>query len=103
MNVNGSNLQRKLMAAARAQPPGDAVPLAFEKRILAHLNDLRAPLSPWGFWERGLGRAAALCVGLVLLLSAGLSFLPANDPDNLSQDVEKTLFAAVDNTSGESW
>ncbi len=100
--MDDSGLQRKLMAVARAQPPGDGVPYAFEKRILAHLRNLPAPLNPWGFWERGLGRGAALCVGVALLTLAGLRFLPAADPVNLSQDMEATLFAAVDNTAADS-
>lgn len=31
-------LQKKLLAAAKANPPADRVPLAFEKRILANLK-----------------------------------------------------------------
>jgi hypothetical protein len=93
-----SELQRKLIAAARADAPGDAVPYAFEKRILARLAD-RVVLDPWGPWARGLSRAAVLCVVAMLLLAAGSYFVPAATPENLSQDVETTLFAAVDNSS----
>jgi len=36
--MNLAGLQRKLIAAARANPPSDRVPFAFEKRILAQLR-----------------------------------------------------------------
>ena len=39
-------LQEALIAAARANPPGNAVPYAFEKRIAARLRAV-APTDPW--------------------------------------------------------
>jgi hypothetical protein len=90
-------LQAKLIAVARANPPSDRVPLAFEKRIMARLA---APLiaDPWALWSRALWRAAALCVAVMLVSTAWTFFAqssaaPAND---LSQDLENTLLAAVD-------
>ena len=35
--MNLAELERKLIAAARANPPSDRVPYAFEKRIMARL------------------------------------------------------------------
>ena len=35
--MNIAELQKKLLAAARANPPGDRVPYAFEKRVMALL------------------------------------------------------------------
>ncbi len=35
--MNLAELQKKLIAAARANPPGDGVPYAFEKRVMALL------------------------------------------------------------------
>jgi hypothetical protein len=95
--MNLAQLERKLIAAARTHPPSDQVPYAFEKRILARLA-ARPVLDGWELWARALWRAAAPCVAIMLLLSAWSLFgpqssAPAND---LSQDLEQTLLAAVD-------
>ena len=95
--MNLARLEQKLIAAARANPPSDRVPYAFEKRIMAHLAT-RPVADDWALWARALWRAAASCVAIMLLLGAWSFFAsqggtPAND---LSQDLEKTLLAAVD-------
>ncbi len=96
--MNLLELQHKLIAAARAARPDDRVPYAFEKRIMARLAGQPA-LNPWLDWERGLIRAAAFSVVAALALGLGAYFLPAGNQETLSQDVEKTLLAAVDNPS----
>jgi hypothetical protein len=96
--MNLAELQRRLIAAARANPPADSVPYSFENRILARLSG-RPELDPWGPWAHGLSRAAALCVVAALLLGAYSFFLPASNPENFSQDVETALLAAVDNSA----
>jgi len=90
-------LHQKLIAAARANPPSDRVPLAFEKRIMARLP-ARHVLDEWALWSRALWRAAAPCVAIMLLLSAWTFFAPngAVPSNDLSQDFENTLLAAVD-------
>jgi hypothetical protein len=99
--MNLPELQRKLIAAARANPPADTVPYAFEKRILARLA---APpvFDPWGLWARGLSRAAAFCVLGALLCGAYSFFAPVPNTDTLAQDVETALFAAVDNPAADA-
>jgi anti-sigma-K factor RskA len=95
--MNLVELQKKLIAAARRNPPDDRVPYAFEKRILAHLA-ARAGVDRWGFWSRGLWRAAVSCVAVALVFGAVSLFLPP-PPDkgnDLSQDFENTLLASVD-------
>ena len=96
-HMNLEDLQRKLLAAARANPPSNRVPLAFEKRIMARLP-ARPGLDEWALWARALWRAAAPCVAIMLLLSAWSFFTPkATAPANdLSQEFENTLLAAVD-------
>ena len=93
------HLQQKLLAAARAHPPGDRVPYAFEKRILARLKEAPA-FDVSALWARALWRAAAPCVALTLLLGVwsflGESNNPAADNDELSQHFEQTMLAAVD-------
>ncbi len=96
-------LQRKLIAAARANPPGDRVPYAFEKRIMAQLKSCPA-LDVWALWARALWRAAAPCIAIMLLMSAWTYFnysASASTGNDLSQDFENTVLAAVyqDNNS----
>ncbi len=95
--MNLDQLQRKLLAAARTNPPSDGVPYAFEKRIMALLA--RQPLQdPWALWGRALWRAAMPCVAVAVLLGAWAVFSSkVNTASNdLSQDFERTLLAAVD-------
>jgi hypothetical protein len=94
--MNLADLERKLIAAARANPPSERVPYTFEKRILALLA-ARSLEDNWGLWARALWRAVAPCVAIMLLLGAWSFFGPASAPPNdLSQDLEQTLLAAVD-------
>jgi hypothetical protein len=96
--MNLAELQKKLIAAARAHAPGDQVPYAFEKRVTALLAARVAP-DPAGLWVRGLWRAAVSCVAVTLLLGAWTVFNPAAGtatPDDLSQNFENALLASVD-------
>jgi hypothetical protein len=90
-------LQQKLIAAARATPPSDRVPLAFEKRIMARLP-ARHVLDEWALWSRALWRAAAPCVAIMLFFTAWTFFAPntSTTSNDLAQDFENTLLAAVD-------
>jgi hypothetical protein len=99
--MNFSELHRQLIAAARATPPDGGVPYRFEKRIMARLAAGRAAADPMALWSRALGRAAALCFVVMLLVTAGSLFLPRNS-ESLTQAVEKTLLAAVEGGGNES-
>jgi hypothetical protein len=89
-------LERKLIASARAHPPGDQVPYAFEKRILARLTG-PATLARSELWARALWRAAAACAAITLLLGVWSLLVPQRRPAaDLSQALEQTLLAAVD-------
>jgi hypothetical protein len=95
--MNLAELERKLIAAAKANPPSDRVPYAFEKRILAHLQ--AATLRDhWGHWAGALWRATVPCVAIMLLLSAWSYFAPlgSGPVNDLSQAFENTVLAAVD-------
>ena len=94
MNVN--ELQRKLIAAARATRPDDRVPYAFEKRIIALIPTI-TPTEGLALWVRGLWQAAVSCAIIALLCGAWAFFNPAgNSGDDLSQNFETTLLASVD-------
>jgi hypothetical protein len=96
--MNLDELERKLMAAARCNPPDDRVPHAFEKRIMARLKSC-IPLDDWALWARALWRAAGTCAAVALLLGAISLLTPktntANSSNDLSQAFESTLLASV--------
>jgi hypothetical protein len=93
---NWQPLHAKLIAAARACPPGDNVPYAFEKRIMSLLK-ARGATNHALVWVHGLWRAAASCMLLALLLGVWAFFNPAvASGDDLIQNFENTLLASVD-------
>ena len=95
--MNLAELQKKLIAAARANVPGDHVPYAFEKRVTALLASRVAPQNLDG-WVRGLWRAAVSCAAIAVLCGAWSLFTPriTTNSSDLSQDFENTLLASVD-------
>jgi hypothetical protein len=99
--MNLDDLQQKLLAAARANSPGDRVPYAFEKRVTALLASRVAPQS-LDLWVRGLWRAAVSCVAVAILCGVWSLSVPAVRPAaginsaDLSQDFENMLLASVD-------
>jgi hypothetical protein len=99
-----SQLHQKLIGAARANPPSEQVPFAFEQRILARL--IKPPVvDTWELWSSALWRAAAPCVALMLLLSAWSFFADwdrSAQPD-LSQAFDNTVLAATDQVTDSSW
>jgi hypothetical protein len=95
--MNQAELHRKLIAAARRNPPSERVPLAFEKRILARLRGCPM-VDHWALWSQALWRAVAPCAAIMLLLGAWWWFTPAGAPpaNDLSQDLENTMLAAAE-------
>jgi len=94
--MNLAELQKKLIAAARKNPPDDHVPYAFEKRIMARLS--AAPKADeWGYLARALWCGAAVCTAVAIATSVW-SFEPASDEGELafSQDLEQTILASPD-------
>ncbi len=89
-----------MLAAARANPPSEHVPLAFERRILAHLT-AKPAVDLAALWARALWRAAIPCVAVTVLLGA-LSFAPSGAADNATNEIElsaafeETLLASTD-------
>ncbi len=95
--MNPVDLQKKLLAAARTDAPGDHVPYAFEKRITALLAS-RVAAENMNLWVRGLWRAAVSCVAVTVLLGAWAVLNPAitaTPADDLAQNFENTLLASV--------
>ena len=98
--MNVDNLEKKLLAVARAAKPSDRVPYAFEKRIMARIPELREP-DAGALWARALWRAAAPCLGVMLALATWTSLAP--DPQaqagDFSEDFENTVLAVADQES----
>jgi anti-sigma-K factor RskA len=93
-----AELQKKLLAAARAHPPADRVPWAFEQRVLAQLR-AKPAADASTLWARALWRAVIPCVAVMVMLAA-LAFVPASNPtttgeEDLSEAFEQTLLAAA--------
>ena len=95
--MDHAELQKKLIAAARANPPGGGVPYAFEKRVMALLA-ARPAADNLVLWVRGLWRAAVSCLAVALMLGVWVLFNPAAGAgvEDLSQNFESTLLAALD-------
>jgi hypothetical protein len=92
-----AELERKLIAAGRRNPPSEEVPHTFEQRLLARLRACPV-VDHWALWSQALWRAAAPCVGVMLLLGAWWWFSPARDlpANDLSQEFERTVLAAAE-------
>jgi hypothetical protein len=99
------DLQKKLIAVARANPPSDHVPFAFEKRVMALIK--AQAMDHWAVWARTLWLAAAPCVAVMLFFTAWAHFQSgANNSDSspqFAQQFDNTLFAAVDQNNDSSW
>jgi len=101
--MNLEPLRHKLISTARANPPDDHVPYAFEKRVMAHLGTKPA-MDLGAIWARALWRAAAPCVAITLLLGAWSLFTASETTagESLSHAFEQAMLAVVDQ-SEEAW
>jgi hypothetical protein len=95
--MNLQQLQAKLLAAARINPPSDKVPFAFEKRIMARLA--KPVVDAWALWGKALWRAAAACVVAVAMFGSWSLQTESSEDTDLSQEFEQTVFAALDEQS----
>lgn len=90
--MNPSGLRDKLIAVAKGNRPGDSVPYAFEKRILARLSSVPVT-DEWAQWARSLWYGAAACS----LLALGICLWAQMPDDELelamdfSQTIEQTI------------
>jgi hypothetical protein len=102
MNLN--ELQDKLIALARKNPPGDHVPYAFEKRIMSRLASDARP-NPWALWGGPLWRAAVSCVAITVV--CGVWSLAANrqadSPESFSQAFEAAVVTPPSQHIEDAW
>jgi hypothetical protein len=93
----------RVMAAARAFPPADSVPYAFEKRVMANLRD--QPGTDLGtLWTRMLWRAAVPCVAIMLMVSVWTYLIQnsTGNPNTFATELENVVFAPMAALE-ESW
>jgi hypothetical protein len=100
--MNLDELQKKLIAAARKDPPGDEVPFAFEQRIMARLPAAARP-EEWLLWLRPLWCGAGVCAAVAVFMSVW-SFSPDPDHDldlasHFSQEIEHSILGWDDTDS----
>jgi hypothetical protein len=96
--MNLADLHGKLIAAARANPPGDRVPYAFEKRVLAGLRGSKGEDS-WALWGRALWRSAFAC----LVVAIGLSVWSVQSSAEIDTDLESAMVSAADELVVDPW
>jgi hypothetical protein len=101
--MNIAELQKKLVAFARENPPSDDVPYSFEQRIMT-LLPAKPAFDILATWNRALWQAAALCVAVMLLLGAWTRFAQHTDGSHatLATDLESSLYVPFDNST-ETW
>lgn len=94
-------LHKKLVAVAKANPPGSGVPFAFEKRIMARLSG-QTVADVWTLYGRWLWRGVTPCFSVMAGLAIWvLVTMPAEpDPHNLEQALENTILSS-DDVAGE--
>lgn len=104
--MNTKLLQQKLLRVARANPPSDNVPFAFEQRILALVRS-KPPVDVLSLWARALWRAAIPCLAITMLFFAWSASNPhpsnAEISASLDTQLESTLMASVTIESDLSW
>jgi hypothetical protein len=100
--MNLTELEQKLLAAARSHRPSDSVPYAFQTRVMARLRSVTAP-DGWALWAGALWRATVPCLAIVLVLGAWTFFASPNPAQgDLSQDFENTVLAAANQQASDS-
>lgn len=100
--MNLEKLQKRLIEAARANPPADTVPFAFEKRIMANLK-AKTMIDQWSAWGLALWRAVTPYIVLMLFFCAwSLISARINSVEPLDMALENTLYEPF-NASVESW
>ncbi len=99
-----SDLQTKLIRAARNEPPQDHVPYAFEKRVMARIASI-SPLNFWAMWGRPLWRGALSCVAFTLLCGAWSLSTPASrdNADTIGQDLDGAVLSALNQHVEDAW
>ena len=96
-------LMAKLIRAARAEQVSDAVPYAFEQRVMAGIRRLQ-PQDPWAIWSSALWRAAVACLALSLLSGAWTVWEGRKQSQTeFAQEFEQAMVLGADTQFDETW
>ena len=95
--MNHSELQAKLIAAARSKAPTDQVPYAFEKRVMARLES-GSTIDAWTLWGKALWRSAFACMAVAVALSIWSLQADSEGQDDLAS----TMFSAAEQLA-DTW
>ena len=92
--MNENEKLKQFVRIARSIPSEERVPLAFEKRIMSRLAQLR-PIDAIEVWGRIFWRVAACGLGVALLAAAWTAFHrePTPRTQDLANDLDKTILA----------
>ena len=93
--MNLPELQKKLLDAARRNPPRDEVPYAFESRVMARLT-AAPPAGEWLAWSRALWLGAAACTMIALFTSVWAPFAADDSASSFSEGVEQIIMTSWD-------
>ena len=92
--MNREKLHAKLIRAARATPPDERMPYAFEQRVMAHLRSSNQ-LDPASAWVGSFWKSAMACAGIAMLACAW-TLLPVQGQDtSLADDLDATVVASL--------
>ena len=92
------DLQRKLIAAARKNPPDDGVPYAFEKRVMARLHSSpSSAFAPGMYPSMRAWWVAAAASASIALLAGVWSVSPLGQSQHLAaaDALDETVLAAA--------
>ncbi len=95
-------LKRKLIAAARSNPPDGRVPYGFEKRLMARLLEAVVP-DAWVLWSRALWRAAIPCVLIVIFSGLWSARTAPAEAADLSQQIEDAVLSELNHNLASVW
>ena len=101
--MNLQELADKLLRSARSSPSREAVPYAFEQRVMAQIRALPAP-DLWAVWSAALWRAAMACLAITLLSSAWTLWASQSNSSQVefSQEFESAL-VMTEPSFDEAW
>lgn len=99
-----NDMQSKLMAVARKNPPSNRVPYAFEKRIMSRVTAV-TPLNTWALWAGPLWRAAVSCVAITILCGVWsfASHRQTESQESFSQAFEAAVVTPPSQSTEGAW
>lgn len=92
--MNLESMRLKLLAAARYERASQAVPYAFEKRIMSRLAGRAVP-DVWAAWAASLWRAVGPCLAVLLMVALG-TWVWNPPAEDLHEQLDAVLLADLE-------